>query len=93
MRPLETLLAAANLAAFILLVAPLRGRARPLHHAGLLPLPVTIAQLLLEGPRWQMVPTYALGGSFFLVWLLQTIRPADGPARRAWPRRAAAGVG
>jgi predicted dienelactone hydrolase len=93
MRPLETLLVAANLAAFVLLVAPLRGRARPLHHAGLLPLPVTIAQLLLEGPRWQMVPAYALGGSFFLVWLLQTIQPAEGPARRAWLRRAAAGVG
>jgi len=96
MRPLEILLVVANLVAFVLLVVPVRGRARWLRHFAFLPLPVMGAQLLVEGPRWQMVPAYALGGLFFLVWLvwlLRTIKPAGRPAGRRWTRRLAAGLG
>jgi hypothetical protein len=41
MRPLEILLVVADLVAFLLLVAPLPGRARWLRHLALIPLPVT----------------------------------------------------
>jgi predicted dienelactone hydrolase len=96
MRPLEILLVVADLVAFVALVVPLRGRARWLRHSALLPLPVTGAQLLVEGPRWQMVPAYALGGLFFLIWLVRLVRnskPAGRPAGRRWINRLAAGLG
>jgi predicted dienelactone hydrolase len=93
MRPLEVLLAVANLVAFSLLVVPLPGRARWLRHAAPLALPAMGAQLLVEGPRWQMVPAYALAGLFFLAWLLRTSRAAGRSAGRRWTRRFAAGVG
>src|SRR6266498_4468910 len=92
MRPLEVLLVAANVVAFLLLMVPLPGRARWLRHAAPIALLVMGAQLLVEGPRWQLVPAYALGGLLFLVWLLQTSRPAGKPTGRRWPRRVAAGV-
>jgi predicted dienelactone hydrolase len=93
MGPLEILLMVADLVAFLLLVVPLPGRARWLHHAALIPLPAMGAQLLVEGPRWQLLPAYALAGLFFLVWLLRTVKPARLPATRRWTRRLAAGVG
>jgi hypothetical protein len=93
MRPLEILLLVADLVAFLLLVVPLRGRARWLRHAAPVVLPVMGAQLLVEGPRWQLVPAYALAGLFFLVWLLQTGNPADRPSGRGRTSRLAAGVG
>jgi predicted dienelactone hydrolase len=93
MRPLEILLLAAELVAFLSLVIPLPSGARWLRHAAPIALPAMGAQLLVEGPRWQMVPAYALAGLFFLVWLLRTIRPAGRPAARSRTRRLAAGLG
>jgi predicted dienelactone hydrolase len=93
MRPLETLLLVADLVAFLLLVVPLPGRARWLRHAAPIALPVMGAQLLAEGPRWQLVPAYALAGLVFLVWLPRTSKPAGRPGARERTRRLAAGLG
>jgi predicted dienelactone hydrolase len=93
MRALEILLLVADLVAFLLSAVPLPGRARWLRHAAPTALPVMAAQLLVEGPRWQMVPAYALAGLFVLVWLLRTIKPAGRPTARGRTRRLAAGLG
>ncbi|HEV8647899.1 MAG TPA: carboxylic ester hydrolase [Actinomycetes bacterium] len=93
MRPLEILLLVADLVAFLLLVVPLPGRARGLRRAAPIVLLAMGAQLLVEGPRWQLVPAYALAGLFFLVWLLQTVKPAGRPTGRSRTRRLAAGLG
>ena len=60
MRPLETLLSLANLLAFLVLAVP-RLRVVPwMRHLAPIALAIAIAQVLVEGPRWQMVPAYAL---------------------------------
>ena len=43
---------------------------------------IAIAQMIVEGPRWQMVPAYVLTGLFFLVWLLQSTALAGRPVNR-----------
>jgi hypothetical protein len=53
-------------------------------YVALIALLLTIAQALIEGPRWQMVPAYALAGLFFLIWLLQNIAPGGGIAGHRW---------
>jgi Platelet-activating factor acetylhydrolase, isoform II len=93
MRPLEILLLVADLVAFLLLVVPLPGRTRWLRHAAPVALPAVGAQVLVEGPRWQMIPAYALAGLFCLVWLLRTIRPSGGPTARRRTGRLSAGLG
>jgi hypothetical protein len=93
MRPLEILLVVADLVAFLLSVVPLPGRARWLRHAAPTAPPVMAAQLLVEGPRWQMVPADALAGLFVLVWLLATVKPAGRPTARERTRRLAAALG
>jgi hypothetical protein len=61
MRPVEILLLLANLLTFLVLAVP---RLRAVHWTGsvvLIGLLLAIAQALIEGPRWQMAPTFALG--------------------------------
>src|SRR5215211_5509280 len=92
MRPIEILLSLANLLAFLVLAVP-RLRAVPwLRHLAPMALAIAIAQVLLGGPRWQMVPAYALAGLFFVVWLLRYVTPAGGPARQKRTNRLAAGL-
>ncbi len=53
----------------------------------LLALPALFAalHLILEGPRWQMVPAYALIGLLLLLTALRALRPARSPAgRKVW---------
>jgi predicted dienelactone hydrolase len=52
--------------------------------AYILPAAVLVAavQILAEGPRWQMVPAYALAVIFFLVWLERVLMPGVPPANR-----------
>ena len=72
MRPIEIFVSAANLLTFFSLSFP-QIRTTPWASYGvLIALLLTIIQVVFEGPRWQMVPAYALMGLFFLVWLLQT---------------------
>ncbi len=71
MRPFEILLSLANLLTFGILVLP---PLRAIHWTGYFALiTVLIAgiQIFIEGPRWQMIPAYALAGLFLLVWLLR----------------------
>src|SRR5215203_2619464 len=93
MRPIEILLSLANLLAFLVLAVP-RLRAVPwLRHLAPMALAIAIAQVLVEGPRWQMLPAYALAGLFFLIWLLQNFAPAGRPAGQKWTNRLAVGLG
>jgi predicted dienelactone hydrolase len=85
-RPLEILLLAADLLALAVMVVPLSGRARVLRRLlpPLVPLAVG-AHLVVEGPRWQMVPAYVLGGLLLVAWLLAalpTTPRADSRTRR-----------
>src|SRR5215207_7800379 len=92
MRPLEILLSLANLLAFLVLAVP-RLRAVPwVRHLAPIALPIAVAQVLVEGPRWQMVPAYALTGLFFLIWLLQNIAPAGKLAGHRRTNRLAIGL-
>lgn len=96
MRTLETVLIVANIGAFVVLVAPLRGRARWLRYTAVIPLLVIGTHLLVEGPRWQMIPAYALGGLIFLAglaWPLRYAKPAGSPVGRTRSRRSAAAAG
>src|ERR687898_2092518 len=92
MRPLETLLSLANLLAFLVLAVPLPRAVPWMRHLAPIALAIAVAQVLVEGPRWQMVPAYALTGLFFLVWLLQNTAPAGGPAGQQRTNRFAVGL-
>src|SRR5215204_7467400 len=93
MRPLETLLSVANLLAFLVLAVPLPRVVPWMRHLAPIALPIAVAQVLVEGPRWQMVPAYALAGLFFVVWLLRYVTPAGWPAGQKWTNRLAVGLG
>src|SRR5262245_19122480 len=84
MRPVEILLIVANLVTFFVVTVPLCRTVSWTHYSALIALLIAISQALVEGPRWQMVPAYALAGLFFLVGLLPNIAPAG---------RLAAGLG
>lgn len=76
MRPIETLLLLANLLTFFVLTVLLPRAGRWTSYSALIALVIAVAQVLVEGPRWQMIPAYGLTGLFFLVWLRQKIAPA-----------------
>ena len=69
MRPFETLLLLANLLAFAGLVLPPPRAMRWLRHSTPVALLAAGAQIVAEGPRWQLTPAYALTGLLFLIWL------------------------
>src|SRR5918995_826591 len=92
MRPIETLLLLANLLAFLVIAVPLPRAVRWMRHLALIALPIAVAQVLVEGPRWQMAPAYALAGLFFVVWLLRNIAPAGGSAGKKRTNRLAVGL-
>ena len=76
MRPGETPLVVANFLTFVVIAVP---RLRALHWSGyVVPIAFLIAiiQVVVEGPRWQMIPTYALTVLFFLIWLLGIVKPS-----------------
>lgn len=74
MRTFETLLSLANILIFCILAIPRLGALRWMGY--LTPLAVLIAgvQMLVEGPRWQMVPAYILTTIFLLIWLLGIVK-------------------
>jgi predicted dienelactone hydrolase len=70
MRLLEIILAVANVLTLARLAIP---RLRAMRGMGLVaPITALIAviQVLVEGPRWQILPAYALTAVFVLTWLL-----------------------
>jgi len=74
MRLIETLLLLANLLAFFIVAIPLpRAVCWVRYWVPIVPL-IAIAQVLVEGPRWQMIPAYVLTGLLLLVWLLRIVK-------------------
>lgn len=72
MRPFEALLLLSNLLAFVGLVLPLPRAIRWMLFSAPVALLAAGAQLVTEGPRWQMMPAYALTGLLLLIWLWRT---------------------
>jgi len=91
MRPVETLLVLANLLTLVLLAVPPPRAMRWLRLSAPIALLIAVAQVLVEGSRWQMAPAYAQAGLFLLVWLRQNIAPELRPAGRKRTNRLAAG--
>jgi len=89
MRPVETVLLLANLLTFLVLAVPRLRALRWPRYSAVSALPIAGAQALVEGPRWQMIPAYALSGLFFLVWLLQGGKPAGASRERSRAKRLA----
>ncbi len=89
MRPLEGLLLLADLLAFAVFAVPLPRAPRWTRHLAPIPLLAAGTQVLVEGPRWQMIPAYGLSGVFFLIWLMQNIERAGRPGGRRINRVAA----
>jgi len=75
MRPFEILLSLVNLLAFLDLTIP-RLHALPwMGFSSLAALLIAVTQILVEGPRWQMIPAYTLTIIFFSIWLLGITLP------------------
>jgi predicted dienelactone hydrolase len=82
MRPLELSLVLVNLLTLGVLAVPQLHAVRWTGYVALIAVLIAIAQMIVEGPRWQMVPAYVLTGLFFLVWLLQSTALAGRPVNR-----------
>lgn len=70
MRALESVLSLANMLTFFSLAIPRLRAERLLGFVALITVLIAGVQVLAEGPRWQMIPAYALTTAFFLIWLL-----------------------
>jgi hypothetical protein len=92
MRPFEFLLVIANLLTPVWLTVPLPRPMGWLRFSAPAALLTAAAQTLAEGPRWQMIPAYALAGAFFLVWLQQTIARSGKASERKRANRLASGI-
>lgn len=87
MRPVEIVLLIANFLAFLVVAMPRLYATRWMGGIVLLALALAVIQVLMEGPRWQMVPAYGLTGLFLFVWLLQSFTPADGIVKQLFANR------
>ncbi|MEV6139092.1 carboxylic ester hydrolase [Nocardia sp. NPDC051990] len=72
------------------LTAPLRGRARQVRHLAAIPPIAAVAQVIVEGYRWQMIPAYALCAAVGVSWSLRVARPAR---RSRWTRYVGMSIG
>ena len=82
MRPLEIALSLINVLILFILTIPWLRTRHWMVNVTLFALPFTGIQILVEGPRWQMVPAYALSVIFALVWLLLNLEPGTGLIQR-----------
>ncbi len=80
MRLLEALLLSADLLTLIVFSVRQLGALPWLRHMAIVASMIAVTQWLTEGPRWQMVPAYALTALFFLVWMLQNFPLAGASA-------------
>ena len=78
MRLLECLLLLANLLAVLALLFTWPRQGRWLRQVVFIPVMLAGAHVLVEGPRWQMAPAYALTGLILLVWAWRRIVPRSG---------------
>ena len=74
MRLVEMFLLVANLLAFLVSAVPRRHAAPWARFLAFIALLTAGAQTLFEGPRWQMIPAYALSGMLFLLSFLRNGR-------------------
>ncbi len=93
MRPLETLLLLASLLTWLTQFVRALRAASWTRAAAPIAVLIAAAQVLVEGPRWQMVPAYALSGLFLLVWLLRGRAPAAARGARSPAGRIVARAG
>jgi platelet-activating factor acetylhydrolase isoform II len=77
MRPVEIIASVANFLAFLSLVIPLPLALRWMRYVLPLALLIAIAQIIVEGWRWQMIPAYTLAAVFFLIWLFGIFLPGS----------------
>jgi hypothetical protein len=66
MRQLELSLVLVNLLALGVLAVPQLHAVRWTGYVAFIAVLIAIAQMIVEGPRWQMVPAYVLTGLLFL---------------------------
>ena len=90
MRPLELVLLIGELLIFLVLVVPSLRSARWSRFSAVMVMVLASAQIILEGPRWQMVPAYVLSGLFLAVSLIRATE-REAPARLR--QRILAGLG
>jgi predicted dienelactone hydrolase len=91
MRPAETLLVFANLLTLVVVAVPRLHAARWMGGVVLITIAIALVQVLMEGPRWQMVPAYVLTGLFLFVWLVQSFVPVGGIVKQILTNRLVAG--
>ncbi len=75
MRLFETLLILADLLVFLSLVIPQFHAMNWIKYSALIAPAFALIQIVVEGPRWQMIPAYALAIIFFVIWLSGTTLP------------------
>ena len=90
MRPVETLLVVANLFTFLMFAVPRLRARRWTGYIVFITLALAVVQVLVEGPRWQMVPAYMLTGLFLVVWVVQRVAPAGGSIKQILTKRVVA---
>ena len=83
MRSLEALLLMADLLTGLFVSFPGWRAARWMRLAASVGLVIAAAQALVEGPRWQLFPAYALTVLFFVASMLMNIKPSGAPAARS----------
>ncbi len=91
MRPGEILLVVANFLTFVVFAVPRLRAIRWTGYVVLITLALAVVQVLVEGPRWQMVPAYVLTGLFLVVWTVQRVAPAGGIVKQILTKRVVAG--
>ena len=87
MRAIEMLLLLFNLFTFLVFAVPRLHAVRWMRYIVFITLTLAVVQILVEGPRWQMVPAYVLAGLFLVIWVTQRLAPVGGDRLR--DRRAA----
>ncbi|MBA3869283.1 MAG: carboxylic ester hydrolase [Anaerolineae bacterium] len=92
MRPIETLLSLGNILTFCILAIPQLRAIYWMGYLALITVLIAVAQMLVEGPRWQMIPAYGLTVLFSLVWLLQNFAPMGGIIGQLLTNRFAIGL-
>lgn len=83
MRSLEILLSLANLLTLFALVAGQARSAGWMRYTAFFALLIAAAQVLVEGPRWQLGPAYAMSGFLLLASLRQRRTPVCSAAGRS----------
>ena len=93
MRTFEILLLLADLLSLAILALARLRNAHRLRLSVIVALAFAIAQLVIEGPRWQMVPAYGLTLLLFVVSMASSFANPGDRAGRRWRTRIAIGAG